>query len=79
MVKTFDGEHPCSLCKSIAKSQQHEKQQQIRVRVLKVDMLHEITALAMIPPTGEVMKEIASVSYSERAVEPAVPPPRFAA
>lgn len=78
MMKTFDGEHPCSLCKDIAKNQQQEKQQQTRVRILKIDLFHEIAALAFVPLSSEPMNEIAPVPYSPRTDEPSVPPPRLA-
>jgi hypothetical protein len=37
LAKTFDGEHPCCLCKQIAKDQQAEKKADLKLKLSKLE------------------------------------------
>ncbi len=75
--KTFDGRHPCSLCKAIQRGKNAEKQKQIVTNELKFDW---ITAgpgqLLKAPPRLRMATCFADV-WSDRSQAPPSPPPRI--
>jgi len=79
LEKTFDGRHPCRLCKSIASAKQKEKKQP-RVETLgKIVFFCEQTAVEFSPLVEmEALEAIRGV-WSQVTAAPALPPPRSAA
>jgi hypothetical protein len=79
VVKTFDGQHPCALCKRIAQSKAAEPQP---VRNIEV----ETNAVFVAPPLAVMVRkdgpswrlEIPAWSGERRAEQPMAPPPRSA-
>jgi hypothetical protein len=80
LVKTFDGEHPCQLCKAVAKGKQSEKKPLSplkEIKKLKCDAL--LSAITQLPaPCGArvpvVWESCRPLTRSER---PLSPPPEF--
>jgi hypothetical protein len=77
VAKTFDGRHPCSLCKQVEKSKQTEPQP---TRDIEVESL-----AAFVEPTPVVVMRAEGVSWKLknpewrgeiRAEQPTAPPPR---
>lgn len=89
LKNTFDGEHPCSMCKKISEGKEAEQKQQ-QTPVSKTDQSHsakwlgfESSNLVALPNWNEgqiVQQHDTSIShFSEWDVAPSVPPPRLAA
>ena len=77
--KTFDGEHPCPMCKAIKKAKREEKRApQQPVPTQKSDLYCTATALTVIapPPLGLLCAD--SEAAAQFHVPPPVPPPRCA-
>ena len=79
---TFDGEHPCSLCKAVKKGQQQEEQKPASVQ----SRVQKIEALALSPRPLPLVREASLISFWQgmeisveaRMERPPVPPPRIA-
>ena len=74
--QTFDGSHPCDLCKGITKAKDAEKKPDSQRSTPKADLIVVVRQFALIPPFRPVgYSEVASflVSGSQR---PPSPPPR---
>ena len=74
--KTFDGEHPCDLCKAVQTGQSHEKKQEFVVSALKWDAV--LTAIISLrPPAAEPWQYPRTISATNARVDgPPTPPPR---
>src|SRR6516164_7822687 len=49
--KTFDGEHPCCLCKAIAAAKKSAKKSEAMSSVLKMEFLPVAEKLDLLPPS----------------------------
>lgn len=78
--KTFDGEHPCALCKRIAEGKKSEKKSDAPdLKVKKLEFATErVTFLFVAPAEFRLLPELIASSNSFSLVPP-VPPPRCAA
>jgi len=76
VVKTFDGQHPCTLCKQIAKGKQSEKKSEFKFEVKKLEFPFARVAFSFSAPTS--FRELRA--GDERAEllthSPPSPPPR---
>lgn len=74
--KTFDGEHPCDLCKAVQTGQSQEKKHEFVAAALKWDAV--LTAAAIVrPPPGEPWHYPRAASELTARVDgPPTPPPR---
>ena len=76
LSKTFDGKHPCKLCKAVQEGQKSEKKE----TALKLDIKKEFWSEAEItlpcPPTDFSLLPSFSHSALSRTETPPVPPPR---
>ena len=75
--KTFDGQHPCRMCQSIAKTRHSEKKQEA-VMEMKLDVFHEAARALVRPATGWWPQSVVESTPVIRAEPPSVPPPRNA-
>ncbi|HSY42949.1 MAG TPA: hypothetical protein VK811_03500 [Candidatus Acidoferrum sp.] len=76
VAKTFDGLHPCCLCKAIANAKNSEQKNQLTSQDLKLDFLPVHDSLALIAPSRLELfprKDSSGESVSEK---PPTPPPR---
>jgi len=78
IAKTFDGRHPCPLCKAIAKGEQGGKKQDYQPGNGKIDMDFRRPSALLYPP--RLPRKWRSVAANALAffVEPSVPPPKAA-
>ncbi len=74
--QTFDGEHPCALCKSIEKGRQEEKKQEAPLVVTKLILFHYLPTVTLWQPQDCWRLETADDFSQALATEPPVPPPR---
>jgi hypothetical protein len=76
LQKTFDGLHPCGLCKFVEKGRQAEKQQQIQKHDVKLELFCERaesypdTALPYLAPP------FSPFHVTDHLISPPTPPPR---
>jgi hypothetical protein len=76
--KTFDGRHPCALCKQIAKGRQSEqKPDQQQTELKRLEFLHGTVALVIQSPKHFRWLPEPRVSAILRVQTPPVPPPRI--
>ena len=76
--KTFDGQHPCPMCKSIEKTRQSEKKHDAVLMEMKLDVFHEATRALVRPATSGWQQSVVESTPVTRAEPPSVPPPRDA-
>src|SRR5271156_2363153 len=50
LQQTFDGKHPCPLCKTIEKGRQSEKKQDTQVAVSKINLFYQTGAIVLVSP-----------------------------
>jgi hypothetical protein len=79
IAKTFDGAHPCSLCRIVNKAKAVEKKPDLQPLTPKVDMICPAGAITRVQPFMHFDYATISFSVSETRHSPAVPPPRFTA
>jgi hypothetical protein len=76
IAKTFDGGHPCKMCKGIAAGKQAEKKAELPLQIKKMEFVNERPAAIMIasphfPSIPATLAELHGISH-----RPSVPPPR---
>ena len=78
LVKTFDGQHPCGICKFVQEGKSAEKKQDtLRVDV-KLDFFLARIAPLLYPPPAFVFPTSEPDSPPTRTEPPPSPPPRMA-
>ena len=78
VAKTFDGQHPCNLCKHISTEQHSPKKPAAQPTVAKPDLLCATTLRAN-PNTWKRCDYLSfDFTISERSDRPVIPPPRSA-
>ena len=75
--KTFDGTHPCPLCKAINKAAQGGGKQNVQLGG-KIDMDNPARTALLIPPLHAFSWPAFAPERSGFSPEPIVPPPRAA-
>ncbi|EEF63288.1 hypothetical protein [Pedosphaera parvula] len=76
LEKTFDGKHPCSLCKQIAKGKQSERKAEFQTEIKKLEFFDNTVSFVIYSPQAfSLLPERAEASLL-RANAPPVPPPR---
>src|SRR2546423_7998285 len=75
--KTFDGAHPCQLCKGISRAQQNEKKPAVPFQLGKLPLLHERCELSLIAPQGQIKTDEWAELLPLRPHRPEYPPPRL--
>lgn len=73
---TFDGKHPCCLCREIARARQSEKKSDVSLELRKLDYSHTSFEFVFCAPTDfyEMRDPNDAATSLKRA--PAVPPPK---
>ena len=76
VAETFDGEHPCEMCRKIQKASQTEKKQEMQRVVLKREFLGEPTTCFY--PVFSRFSFVSSCAGlpASRGERPPIPPPR---
>jgi hypothetical protein len=75
--ETFDGNHPCPLCKAIHRAEQSGKKQDIQLGG-KIDMDYPRQTALLIPPLHNFKWPAFAPARAGFSPEPTVPPPRLA-
>ena len=75
LVKTFDGQHLCPLCKMVKAGKSSESKQDLKLDLKKLDMFADASAEFYFPPVPVQCFEFHSHSSSHLSVSLA-PPPR---
>jgi len=76
LVKTFDGEHPCSICKFVANGKKSERKQQTQKLLTKLDFFLTSNPVRLFPPVPDALHFMPPPSAGARSVAPPTPPPR---
>jgi len=76
ITKTFDGKHPCALCKIVTEGKRGEKKQD--VRKVKTRLEFCLLTKPVVPPPPAVLppSHVSGSLGSNRPLTPPVPPPR---
>ena len=78
VVRTFDGKHPCSLCKVVAEGKKSEKKSESNSPTKKLDGLRQTCAVAITPPATFPRIPPHATGHEALAHAPPTPPPRSA-
>ncbi len=76
--KTFDGQHPCAMCKTIEKTRRTEKKHEALVVAKKLDVFHQTTPRLVFPVSDFWQQDLVNHVPLHRSQAPSVPPPRNA-
>ncbi|GAA5141355.1 hypothetical protein GCM10023213_25330 [Prosthecobacter algae] len=76
VAKTFDGEHPCPLCKAVDKGQKQDQEKSVQVPMKKLDAIL-VQSLHVVAPSPARMIYTPLIQQGERRVIPPLwTPPR---
>ncbi len=75
MCKTFDGQHPCPLCKLVCEGKKSEKKPEAQQDVKKIDLFAGHALAFDFPPLPAPVFSVPLVRVS-RTDTPLLPPPR---
>ncbi len=76
VVKTFDGQHPCKLCKEIAKGKQSEKKPEFKSELSKLEFRYVPSAFIFRAPSSFREVRVGNDRADLLTHAPPVPPPR---
>jgi hypothetical protein len=76
VAKTFDGAHPCDLCKVVAEGKKSEKKSQILPAIAKMDLICTTRSFRFLPPWVSYGYHSAEVFRPQHYYSPPAPPPR---
>ena len=76
VAKTFDGDHPCGLCKHIQKAQSSEKKNDIQPAGIKTDLICATRTIVFVPRSADFDFAAFRAQFSILAHSPPTPPPR---
>ena len=74
--KTFDGKHPCALCKEIAKGKQAEKKAEFKVDSNKFEFSYTLSKFIFYPPSTHSEMRPGNLSSELLVSTPLIPPPK---
>jgi len=74
--KTFDGEHPCPLCKAIAAAKKSEKKSDAVSSPLKMEFPPVAEKFSLLPPGQFEFLPLQNFPADSFSSKPPVPPPR---
>jgi hypothetical protein len=78
LKKTFDGTHPCNLCKFVAAGKKAEKPQDLQKLETKFDFFCLRQMLTVFPQELDGLLQFDSIYVASRTEAPPGPPPRLA-
>ena len=76
IAETFDGQHPCPICKRIAQSRQAEKKADLQASLKKFEFPRQSAAFFIGAPVQFYLQAEQIAAASLLAETPPVPPPR---
>ena len=78
LQRTFDGKHPCPLCKAVAEAKKSEKKSDILLPLKKFEALNQSVTFALSSPASFPGIEAPNALLETLADAPPTPPPRAA-
>ncbi|PWU13944.1 MAG: hypothetical protein C5B50_18355 [Verrucomicrobia bacterium] len=78
LSKTFDGKHPCRLCKAITKGKRTEKKSEVQTPPQKLEFAHAASSFVLDAPSCLPERSPATSNPRTLAYPPLTPPPRRA-
>ena len=76
LVKTFDGKHPCPICKFVAKGKKSEQKHETQKLLTKLDFILAPTRVTIYPPLPARRQFSPALFAESRNETPPTPPPR---
>jgi hypothetical protein len=77
IAKTFDGDHPCSLCHAVNAGKKSEKKTDRQVLAAKIEMIAPSSFTKICPPSVQDRQFFSRAFVIEqRSIAPPSPPPR---
>jgi hypothetical protein len=76
LTKTFDGKHPCCLCKAIAARKESERKKEVAAQMQKIEFPPAGENFALIVPSQFQLVPQANNFADPLAQKPPTPPPR---
>jgi hypothetical protein len=76
VTKTFDGNHPCRLCKQIAAGKKSEKKAEFPTFAKKIEFTHAASRFVFAAPMNFWLQNQASFNSDPLTHAPPLPPPR---
>lgn len=76
ITKTFDGQHPCKMCKQIAAGKKAEKKQSVPFEIKKLEFINERPVLVFAAPQSFRLAPVLCSHLTGLPHRPSVPPPR---
>ena len=76
LVRTFDGKHPCTLCKEITKAKRSEKKPVTQIQNMRLEFLDPHQGYVFVPPQEFYLMDELDPSAIQLASRPPTPPPR---
>jgi hypothetical protein len=74
--RTFDGQHPCSICKVIANAKKSDKQVEFSQPLTKLEFPLTTQSLLLVAPTRSQLVPTANELVDSLSQPPPTPPPR---
>ena len=76
VAQTFDGDHPCNLCKRISAAKHSEKKSDAQSLTLKPDLICATRKIILLPRCVDFLFARLEINASLLAHSPPTPPPR---
>ncbi|SRR5581483_858577 len=76
--RTFDGAHPCALCKKIEQGKKSEKKADVTFVVTKINLFHQADARFVMREREMWKMRVGDFASELRFEQPPLPPPRVA-
>jgi hypothetical protein len=76
VAQTFDGDHPCNLCKGITHAQHSEKKSDAQSVTIKPDLICATRRIILLPRSTDFLFARLKMNASLLAHSPPTPPPR---
>ena len=77
LEKTFDGKHPCALCKAVAAGKKSEQKQPLTKLEVKIDFWLAPAGCSVVAPPQVGHTLPLADAFSSRVESPPTPPPRL--
>jgi len=76
--RTFDGKHPCALCKTVAEGSKSEKESELLQPLKKFEGVSQASAIVVSPLASFPRIEARATFFETLTYAPLEPPPRLA-
>lgn len=78
VLKTFDGQHPCKMCKAVAEGKKSESNKTLVKLEIKLDFTLQASAQLLFPPQFDAHCTAPDFLSPRLRASPPLPPPRMA-